>query len=182
MNVTTAKSTSLLSLFCAFLAVSALPLMASEYTYWNGSVDSNWNTPGNWEQGLPSDTVYAQFGSPYDTPITLTIDGLAKVYAFSISGSRRADLTFTGDGALEIYRTSDIVVTNGGACRLTFDVNVTNASSHSQTILGDNTFLKDLYIGPSYEFNVGASDGRSANVSLAGNADMTSKYLVVNPG
>ena len=124
MNMTT-KSTSRLSLplLCALFAVSALPSLASDYTYWNGSVDSNWNTPGNWDKGLPSDTVYAQFGDPYDTPFTLSVDDIFKVYAFSISGSRRADLTFTGDGTLEIYRTSDIVVTNGGACRLTFDVN-----------------------------------------------------------
>ena len=94
-------------LLLVFFAFSALPSLASEYTYWNGSVDSNWNTPGNWNQGLPSDTVYAQFGSPYDTPITLTIDGLTKVYAFYVSGSRTADLTFTGAGAFEAYRAAE---------------------------------------------------------------------------
>ena len=179
MNVTTAKSTSLLSLFCAFLAVSALPLMASEYTYWNGSVDSNWNTPGNWNQGLPSDAVYAQFGSPYDTPLTLTIDGLTKVYAFYVSGSRTADLTFMGAGAFETYRAAEIVDVNGGSCHLTFNVDVTNATSSAQTILGHNTFLKSLYIGPDKEFNIGNSAGKVASVSFEGTADMTARSLYI---
>ena len=182
MNMTT-KSTSRLSLplLCALFAISALPSLAAD-TYWNGSVDDKWGTPGNWGDGLPTASVYAHFGSPYYTPLTLTVDDIFDVYAFSISGSRMADLTFIGNGALEIYRTSEIVVTNGGVCRLTFDVNVTNASSHAQTILGDNTFLKDLYIGGGYDFYIGASDGRAANVSLEGNADMTCKNLTVNPG
>ena len=160
-------------------AVAALPSLADNYTYWNGSSDSNWNTPANWEKGVPDEITFAQFGYPYETPYTITVDGIAKVFGFYVSGSRTADLTFTGTGSFETYRNSDIVLPNGGPCHLTFDVSVTNASSSAQTILGNNTFKKDLYIGSGYDFNIGNSGGNPGTVLLEDNANLTALGLSI---
>ena len=149
------------------------------YTYWNGSSDSNWNTPANWEKGVPDEITFAQFGYPYETPYTITVDGIAKVLGFYVSGSRTADLTFTGIGSFETYRNSEIVVPNGGPCHLTFDVSVTNASSSAQTILGNNTFKKDLYIGSGYDFYIGNSGGSPGAVVLEDNANLTALGLSI---
>jgi len=130
---------------------------------------------------LPNENTYARFGSPYDTPLTVTVDDVVKVYAFDISSSRTADVTFTGSGLIETYRQSSIIA-NVGTSHLTFDVIVTNVSAHGQTVLGGSTFKKRLYIGPAYDFYIGTSEGGTADVSFEGNADLTAKYLNVYPG
>ena len=152
---------------------------SANYTYWNGSVDSNWDTAGNWNSGVPDNNAYAQFGSPYATPFTITVNDLVKAYAFYVSESRTAGLTFTGTGAIETYRPSEVIVPNNGPCLLTFEVAVTNASGGDQTILGNSIFKKDLFIGTDHSFYIGSSGGSRASVALADNGNLTSVSLTI---
>lgn len=163
----------------AVLALAALSAKAADptYSYWNGNYGDNWNTPENWNSGLPSEECYAQFGSPYETPYTIAVNDLVKAYAFYVSGSRTAGLTFTGTGAIETYRTSEFINPNGGSCLLTFDVAVTNASGSDQGVVGNSIFKKDLFIGTDHSLNIGNSSATPASVALTDNANLTSVSL-----
>ena len=170
--------------FAAIALVLTLtwPSLAADYTTWRGGKTGNWNVADNWDSGLPTEAVYARFSSSYTTPFTVTLNDPVKVYGFALNGSRTASATITGTGVVATYRTGGLFNANSSPSRLILDVNVTNASDHAQTILGNLSFRKDFYVGTNCELYVGNTSGDAASVAFAGNADVTAKNIRLYSG
>ena len=170
--------------FAAIALVLTLtwPSLATDSTTWRGGKTGNWNVADNWDSGLPTETVYARFSSSYTTPFTVTLNDPVKVYGFALNGSRTASATITGTGVVATYRTGGFFNANSSPSRLILDVNVTNASDHAQTILGNLSFCKDFYVGTNCELYVGNTSGGAASVAFAGNADVTAKNIRLYSG
>ena len=65
----------------AFAALGALPAIAAESALWQGGAEGIWGTgyEGNWT-AYPTSNHYAQFGSPSDDPITVTVNESVDAY------------------------------------------------------------------------------------------------------
>ena len=164
-----------------FVLTLSLPSLASWNAIWTGG-DGNWNIASNWQNNTPPDsTGYASFKNPYGTPLTVTLDDVVDAYAFYFNGNRTAGVTITGSGTAMTYR-QGFFSPNGSTALLTLDINVTNTLSKGLTAYGNVALRKDFYVGPSYDLNVGNTDGAFASVSLEGNANLAARVLRVYPG
>ena len=152
--------------------------------YFNGAVNSNWNTLGNWWQdsgfttpaaALPANgddvEIYAEVATPPSSPVTLVsiyVDGLSSAFNVDLTGTI-GDAIFFGDvtnvGAITGSATwSDGVGAAGNNGTVTGDAvfNVGSASNGG-TVLGDAVFYSgtDNYGPVNGQCNMSSSGGNN---------------------
>lgn len=166
------------SLLFVMLALAAMPVSAADSALWQGGAEGVWGTgyEGNWTV-YPDSNHYAQFGNPYDTTITVTVNEPVDMYGIMNSSSRRAGINFTGTGTINNYRAT--IFADSGAPSLTdWDVNVDSKYDQWNTnIEGTNIFHKALNITGEY---INTRD--KAKVTLCDNAQMTAIHGLIVAG
>ena len=172
-----AKTLTMLPLL-AFLVLAALPSMAAETSVWQGGEAGVWGEtyPGNWNV-YPDSTRYSQFGSPYDTPITVTVDESVDTYGVVNASGRTAGINFTGSGTINNYRAT--LFSNSSAPSLT-DWNVDVASwygGYNAYVEGTNIFHKGWSSTNEY-----VNTKEKARVVLCDSARMTALHCKVVSG
>ena len=148
-----------------FIAIFAFPLLLNSQAasgstcIWEGGVDGNWETPGNWEAGTCNDgsgnasypatnNVIVKFdGSEADTgdanrTITISNNIALNQIIFGGGGSDQ-NWIFSGSDLLKTITLngakSQPIRMNRGNVSITFNINVTvDRSSQSQMVLGDS--------------------------------------------
>ncbi len=126
---------------------------------WEGGVDGNWETPGNWETGTCNDgSGNASYPATNDVSVkfdgseaatgdanrTITINNSIALNQIIFStGSNNQNWTFTGSDLFKIITLngakSQPVRMNNSNISITFNINVTvDRSSQSQMVLGDS--------------------------------------------
>lgn len=169
----------------AFLLVLvALPAAAAETSLWKGGAEGIWgaNYTGNWDV-YPDSTRYAQFGSPLDQPINVTVNEAVDTYGIVNSTGRKAGINFTGTGTINNYRAT--LFANSSAPSLTdwnVDVVCKNTADWTSYIEGTNVFRKTLvYEGRSDQGDT-CSTKKNAKVTLCGSAQMAAQHVKVVAG
>ena len=179
MNTTRLKTKNVSALtLLAFLVSAALPSVAADSSIWQGGTSGIWGVgyESNWDV-YPDSTRYAHFGTPYDEPITVTVNETVDAYGPMCSSSRRADIKFTGSGTINTYR-QRMSDNNGTPVVIDWDVNVDSKySSWNTYIYGTNIFRRAWNITGEY---INTAD--KAKVTLCDTAQLTAIHGLVGAG
>ena len=106
--------------------LALLPAATFAETKWGGSIDGNFNTSGNWSDGVPTTTNAGVIDKTGENTISVSESPAEKVGAFSMSNADGATtLSVTApmqfeDGKVSIGKNSEVVVGSGG--ELTVDL------------------------------------------------------------
>ena len=152
--------------------------MAADSSVWQGGTSGIWGVgyESNWNV-YPDSTRYAHFGSPYNEPITITVDESVDAYGVLISSSRRAAVKFTGSGTINSYR-QRMSDNNGTPVIIDWDVNVDSKYDQWNTyIYGTNIFRRAWNVTGEY---INTAD--KAKVTLCDNAQLTAIHGSVVAG
>ena len=165
-------------------ALASMSAMAAETSIWQGGTTGIWGVgyESNWT-AYPDSTRYSQFGSPYDTPITVTVDESVDTYGVVNASGRTAGITFTGSGTINNYRAT--LFSNSSAPSHTdwnVDVVCKNTADWSSYIEGTNVFHKALvYEGRSDQGDTCCTKNK-ASVTLCDSAQMTAQHVKIVSG
>ena len=165
-------------------ALASMSAMAAETSIWQGGTTGIWGVgyEGNWDV-YPDSTRYAQFGSPYDEAIAVTVNESVDTYGIVNASSRTAGISFTGSGTINNYRAT--LFSNSSAPSLTdwnVDVVCKNTADWSSYIEGTNVFHKALvYEGRSDQGDTCYTKNK-ASVTLCGSAQMTAQHVKIVSG
>ena len=106
--------------FISTLLILNTPAALAVDVTWNGSVDSNWNMPGNWSTGLVPGTTAGD--------VVLLTDSNAPVVATVVETSNSSSLQLSQDASLEINSGlllfDDLILSGGDVLHLAGDVQV----------------------------------------------------------
>ena len=131
---------------------------------WNGGSNSSWLTSGNWDNGLPSETKVAQFGSAAQTPIGFNMNGA------TLSQRTIAAIEFTSSAIARTINNSSGTVSNnfilsGGIVNGISNVILRNNSSNNMTIENGSTRLLGIALGNITNNIVNIDGTGSINIS-----------------
>ncbi|MEO1257377.1 MAG: T9SS type A sorting domain-containing protein [Bacteroidota bacterium] len=142
-------------LFIFFLLLCCISINAQNT--WTGTVDTDWNTAGNWTGGIPvaSDDVII----PDVTNDPIIASGQAAVAA-SVTVEANASLTIQPNGSLTIDGSSGNGLTNNGSINNAGEINIDNTIEHG--LLCSNSDFQN-----SGTINIGQNGGFD-NITLDG--------------
>ncbi|HEY1685395.1 MAG TPA: dockerin type I domain-containing protein [Tepidisphaeraceae bacterium] len=158
-------------LFCALPTLIFGGHSLANTVYWDGGVDSEWTTPGNWSSAAlpgPSDDAVLNempFGSPY----TVALSGTQSVNSINTDSTSALNIT---NGSLAIASNSEI------DAALTLN-SATISGNGNLTLNGVTTWGPAIMNGTG-AINVGTT--ATVTVDLSGSQNITSNKTINNSG
>ncbi len=155
----TIKNISRLILGITLLMVCSLSVKAQQTT-WTGTIDSDWETSGNWDSGIPgtNDDAIIPNNSAVDPIVSATTNAVAKSL---ILGNMNL-LTINTGGSLTIDGASSDGILINGSIQCNGTINVDNTGGHGISISTNIGQLTN-----SGTINIGQNGG-TQNITLNG--------------
>ncbi len=170
------------------LALSTGPFLlvstGSAQSTWNGEVDSNWATPGNWSpEGVPGtgdDVIFGDTGAG-----TVALNGEIVVASIAIG----SDYTFTGSatnfigGATSISKSGSGLVTLGGTNTFTGGISITGGTLRptGSQALGANGSVVTIGNGATFDVFGQMTANRNYHARISG-VGVGGNGAIVNSG
>ena len=129
------------TLLCALALAASSAVADDPENFWKGPAGGDWNTPANWNVGVPADTRSAIF---YNAA-TVTVSTAATMKRFDSSRSLADDILIQGNGS--VTGVDGSLSRNNGTGRVIWDVDFHGngtALDDGQTVLGHNVFKRNV--------------------------------------
>ena len=162
--------------------LAILPAAVFADTTWNGNVDGDFNTAGNWSDGVPTTTNAGVIDKTGDNTILVSASPLEKVGALSLANDGGATtLSVTApmqfeEGTVTIGKNSKVVVGTGGEVSALIPQ---NPGSN-----GDNAEMSGIHNGGKLVVDGGvvALTNKMGHIALGGNNASDTGTIEINSG
>ena len=170
------------ALLSATFGLALLPAAVFADTTWNGNVDGDFNTAGNWSNGVPTTKNAGVIGKTGENTISVSASPVEKVGAFSMSNADGATtLSVTApmqfeEGTVTIGKNSEVVVGAGGEISALIPQNPGGNS--------DNVETSGIHNGGKLVVDGGvvALTNKIGHIALGGNDASDTGTIEINSG